>query len=189
MAVHKSLLAGPGARGSVGNQFTYANWKGIPVLKVKPFPANPKTAKQTTVRNNFSAEVTEWHNAGRTDNDGIAYNVLATRDSRPMSGFNKFMSIYRTVFGTGDTQQYIRHGDATRVGTTLTVLGDSNENEELKISVYTKSFKFITSAVVTPVAGSFTKDITLAAGIEDGYAIIESNAALYGGQSGYYEFS
>lgn len=188
MAIHKSLLLGPGVKGTIGKQITFSKWKGISIAKTMPIPSNPNTAAQQGVRNAFKALVTEWHNLGRTIVDAEAYDVSAGRDSRPMSGFNLFVSIYMLVHKDDDTEQFFVDGSATRVTTTVTVAATVTGDFQCKAVCYNKFFVPVAEATGTPTAGALSIDVTVPASVTEGYARIFSDNAGYGGSSGHYAF-
>lgn len=188
MAKHKSLLVGRKATGSIGGNLCFTTWKGIGIIKEKPEPANPKTVAQMAIRDAFTTQVAEWHNLGRSINDGIAYNVLAGRIARPMSGFNAYMSIYMNVHVDGDTEAYLITGSATRVTTTVTVAATASENIQYKAIVYNKNHVPVAEDTDTAVAGSLSIAVTVPASVTEGYAVIIADEVGNGGKSGLYEF-
>lgn len=188
MAKHKSLLVGSKCTGSIGGNLCFTTWKGIGIVKEKPEPSNPNTVAQQAVRTGFTANVDEWHDFARSIADAVAYNVLAGRDSRPLSGFNIFMSIYMIILEDGDDECYFRDGDATRVTTTLTFTADVNEDILYKCTVYNKDHVPVAEDTDTAVAGAISIAVTIPATVTEGYAVCEAAAVGYGGKSGLYDF-
>jgi len=95
MARGQGVFAALAVRGSIGNTFTFSGWKGIQIIKKKPFPTNPKTPAQTTERNHFAAAVTSWHNIKLDAVDKRAWNLRAHLEALIMSGYNKFCQVFR----------------------------------------------------------------------------------------------
>lgn len=92
MAIVKAPLLSLDARGQLGKSLVYLGWKGLKTVREHVTPANPQTAAQTTQRDKITALVSAWKNYF-TDAEGReAWNRSALNDSRPMSGFNMFMS-------------------------------------------------------------------------------------------------
>lgn len=188
MAKHKSLLFGRKATGSIGGNICFTTWKGIGIAKEKPEPANPQTVAQMAIRNAFTANVDEWHNLERTVDDGAAYNVLAGRESRPMSGFNIYMSIYMKVHVDGDTLCYLVAGSATRVTTVVTVAATASEDIQYKAIIYNKNFVPVAEDTASAAAGVLSIPVTIPETVTEGYAVIIADAADNGGKSGLYSF-
>lgn len=188
MAKHKSLLVGRKATGSIGGNLCFTTWKGIGIIKEKPEPANPKTVAQMAIRDAFTVQVTEWHNLDRTIVDHIAYNVLAGRIAKPMSGFNAYMSIYMKAHVAGDDESYLVDGSATRVTTVVTVAATASEDIQYKAIIYNKNHVPVAEDTDTAAAGVLSIAVTIPASVTEGYAVIIADAVGYGGKSGLYEF-
>ena len=73
------------ARGSAGS-ITASAWKGIPYLRSRITPANPKTDLQVAHRLLLTKSVAWWHDLEQQLIDSIDALVTGT----PMSGFNAF---------------------------------------------------------------------------------------------------
>lgn len=189
MAVHKSLLVGPNARGSVGGTFTYANVKGVGVVKSKSQPTNRQTTGQTTQRANFTAIVTAWHDAALVADDKNAWQSRATKQARGLSGWNMFMSLYRKWFAAGDTLVYLTGITAVVGAPNLTFAGDISSDDDLKITVLTETGVFSYSTTTTAAAGAFTKAIPLASIPTSGWVYCEVTTAVHGGACGMYHYS
>jgi len=188
LAKHKSLLLGNKATGSIGGNICFTTWKGIGIVKEKPEPANPKTVAQMAIRNAFSGIVDEWHDLDRTIDDSDAYDVLAGRQSKPMSGFNVFMSIYMDVHVSTNTLAYLVDGSATRVTTTVTVAATASEDIQYKAIVYNKNHVPVAEDTDTAAAGVLSIAVTVPASVTEGYAVIIADAVGNGGKSGLYSF-
>jgi len=189
MAVHNSLLVGPNARGSIGNIYTFANVKGKGVMKAKSSPTNRNSADQQTQRGNFSAIVTQWHEAAVVAADKIAWRDRATKVARGLSGWNLFMSIYRKAFAAGDTLVYLTGVSVTVGAPNLTVAGDISSDDDYKISVFNDQGVFQLSATDTAAAGAFSTALTLADCPTSGWVLVEVTTAVHTGSCGYYHYS
>ncbi len=77
-----------GAKGSIGKALTFSTWKGINTVKQKPDPANPNTSGQQTQRGYVSAANLFWKIL--TTLDKAAWDLAATLQAKPMSGWNRF---------------------------------------------------------------------------------------------------
>jgi len=186
VAVHQSLILGKNPRGTIGKQITFASWKGIGVAKVRPIPSNPKTSAQTTQRNNFKALVTEWHHEDRTATDKEAWDLRASRQSRPMSGFNLFMSLYRSAFYNGKTLDFFRGCTVSLSGTTVSYSGKGSYDGDITINVYTKSGALIKSESDTVSGGTFSGTVTVPSGTTEVFVIFKYDVTNHFGESGTY---
>jgi len=185
---HFSLLLGPHAKGSIGGILTTANVKGRGVIKVKPIPAYTNTPGQATQRANWKAIVALWHGALYLPADKTAFNTKATRTRRGLSGWNVFVSIYRTAFAAGLTLTSLTEITAVKNVADLDVDGLSNDAGNVKISIYSTTGSFITSSDVAVAVGAFT-DTFLGADVPlKGFVGCEPSAVGEGGASGWYAY-
>lgn len=60
MAKITAPLLSFGASGSIANTQTYSRWKGVPYVRQKVTPSNPKTTEQTLTRNTFTFLNSVW---------------------------------------------------------------------------------------------------------------------------------
>jgi hypothetical protein len=95
MAKLKSPLMSMDARGSLGKQIVFGNWKGVNYARQHVTPANPKTTAQENQRDQHSQAVEKYHSDKLEAQDIQAYKRRATIDAGTMSGFNKFVQIFR----------------------------------------------------------------------------------------------
>jgi len=65
-------------------------WKGIQNVRQYVVPANPQSAGQTTQRGHLGQAVDRWHAVPLKSADFDAWNVYASIQAKPMSGFNVF---------------------------------------------------------------------------------------------------
>jgi hypothetical protein len=80
------------ARGQIGKSLVMMGWKGIKTARQYVVPANPKTAGQQSQRGHLSAVLTTWKVSPYNAADKTAFNVAASLQAKPMSGFNFFCS-------------------------------------------------------------------------------------------------
>lgn len=81
------------ASGTIADAITYSNWKGLPYVRSRVVPANPRTDSQTSVRLTLKAGVSIWQD--------VASVPVASRSSwdyyasgTGMSGFNRYASFF-----------------------------------------------------------------------------------------------
>lgn len=91
----KGAFASLEVKGSIGDTFTFCTWKGIQIVKKKPFPSNPQTTDQTSNRNQHKSAVEGWHDTKLDKFDKQAWDLRALLGKKPMSGFNSYISVYR----------------------------------------------------------------------------------------------
>lgn len=87
MAKVTGPLLSLGASGQIGGSQVYAKWKGIPYVRQKVIPANPRSAGQTQTRSVFSFLSGYWKLA----NAQIIAPWNAFAKGQPKSGRNIFM--------------------------------------------------------------------------------------------------
>lgn len=78
------------ASGTIGDALTYSNWKGLPYVRFRCIPANPKTADQVSARCCLTAGVSIWHDVvsvPAVSKNSWDYYASGTG----MSGFNRFI--------------------------------------------------------------------------------------------------
>ena len=81
-----------GASGKLADALVYGSWKGIKTVRQYVIPANPQTAGQVAQRALVTAAVSAWKNYFTDAEAQAAWDRHALNESRPMSGFNSFMS-------------------------------------------------------------------------------------------------
>jgi len=91
MAKVNGALFSLGARGKFAKTMVYMAWKGIDDVRQYVIPANPKTSAQTTQRGYMSDAVDSYKALPLNALDKQALSIWASTESRPMSGFNKFV--------------------------------------------------------------------------------------------------
>lgn len=130
----KGAFGGLETKGTIGDTYTFADWKGINVVKKKPVPTNPNTTAQQTERNQHSDAVDHWHNTKLTEKDKRGYGLRAQLDAKIMTGFNKFISLFR-LQGTSNVWTLLYAIDFVVVGNKVrpTVTADAACDCELQI--------------------------------------------------------
>jgi len=123
----KGAFGGLETKGTIAKTYTFANWKGIQVVKKKPTPANPRTADQVANRNQMTDAVGYWHNTQLTVIDKQAWNLRAQKGSKPMSGFNSLIQRVRLA-GLANTwcQMYNAHMLAGIAGVVPDIIANVN---------------------------------------------------------------
>lgn len=91
MASVSAPLLSLSASGKFANTLVASTWKGIPVMRQYKVPANPNTLAQSTHRAKMTGLVASWKAYFTNAAVRTAYNVLASLQSSPMSGFNVFV--------------------------------------------------------------------------------------------------
>lgn len=90
MAKIKGGLLSEHAHGSIGNMITYQGRRHFDHVHKKPKPRNPRSAAQTTNRDNFAEVIATWHLL--TDVEKAAYTPLGAKLNN-IPGFNAFIKI------------------------------------------------------------------------------------------------
>lgn len=92
MAKVTSPLFGVIAAGQLGKSIVYADWKGRLYARQYVIPSNPNSPGQQTQRGYLREMVQKWHDTPWILQDLAAWRLMATLDSRVLSGFNEFMA-------------------------------------------------------------------------------------------------
>jgi len=183
------LLTGPNASGTIGDTLTYAKIKGQSTVKNKPIPTYRDTTKQHDQRSDHSDCVELWQvGAGFDSADKLAYNKAASRDPRPISGFNKFMSLYRLPFGSVLVRQLFSVVDATVAAPNLVITGTATKNTVSRIVFYDNAGVYVYEKAFTPAMLAFTISVATALLPASGYFRLYKNNVTDVGQSGIYPF-
>lgn len=80
------------ASGQIGKTLVATKWKGIKVQRQFVIPSNPRTPAQTAQRDRVSVITNAWRQFITPANVREAWNLMASIQSRPQSGFNWFTS-------------------------------------------------------------------------------------------------
>jgi len=76
------------ARGQFGKMMVFGGWKGLKTGRSYVVPANPKTTKQQAQRGKMSNAVEAYKDVELNELDKAAFNLAASLEAKPMSGFN-----------------------------------------------------------------------------------------------------
>ena len=78
------------ASGTIGDVLTYSNWKGLPYVRSRVIPANPKTAPQVSIRNTLTAGVSTYRDDAQVPGASkSSWDYYASGTG--MSGFNRYI--------------------------------------------------------------------------------------------------
>jgi hypothetical protein len=78
------------ASGTIGDAIVYTNWKGLPYVRCRVIPANPRTDDQVSIRNTLTAGVSSWQDEASVPADAKAtWDLYASGTG--MSGFNRYI--------------------------------------------------------------------------------------------------
>lgn len=88
MARVKGGLFSLDASGQLAKTLVYSRWKGLKTVRSYVIPANPQSTAQTAQRNLLADGVDFWHETDLTGADKVAWNLYATTQAKPLSGFN-----------------------------------------------------------------------------------------------------
>lgn len=84
------------ASGTIADAITYSNWKGLPYVRSRVVPANPRTDPQTSIRNTLKAGVSVWQDtASQPVASKSSWDYYASGTG--MSGFNRYASLFITT--------------------------------------------------------------------------------------------
>lgn len=86
--------------GQAGKAGVFASWKGRQYRRSYVIPSNPKTAKQTTVRDNLANAISRWHQYITVQRQAYSYMAAGL----VMSGFNLFVSRWQKAMPNSATQ-------------------------------------------------------------------------------------
>jgi len=107
MASLKGPLFSLSASGAIAKTLVYGSWKGVKTVRQHVDPANPQTAQQIAQRALITAAVSAWKNYFTGAEGRAAWNRWALNDSRPMSGFNGFVSQVAPIIATDSDASYV----------------------------------------------------------------------------------
>lgn len=97
--VKVSNIFGDVYSGQAGQAGVFARWKGRQYRRKYVVPANPKTTKQTEVRDHFTNAVSKWHIYSSLQR--LAYGFLAV--GQVLSGFNLLVSRWQKAATQGQS--------------------------------------------------------------------------------------
>lgn len=108
--------------GQAGKAGVFANWKGRQYRRAYVIPSNPKTTKQTEVRDSLSNSIARWHSYQTQQRQ--AYSYMAA--GQVMSGFNLFCSRWQKLMPNSSTLMIIPTLGIKQCGHTPNAEEDSN---------------------------------------------------------------
>jgi len=179
-----------GASGKLANSLVYMKWKGIDDVRQFVVPANPKTASQQAQRGRMTDAVAKWHATSWNATDLTAWNLYASVQTNPMSGFNVFCKEYITAAKAGKSWNSlydITIGTPSGGSITITIKCGSDKTAKLYIGTTKTSQPSAQSG--TYASGTWTFNITgLSAGVVY-YFYIANTSGSDGARTGLYSFT
>lgn len=81
------------ASGTIGDAIVYSNWKGLPYVRSRVIPANPRTDAQQSQRTLLTSGVSVWQNTvSPAAGSKTSWDYYAS--GLGMSGFNRYMKAF-----------------------------------------------------------------------------------------------
>ena len=78
------------ASGTIGDAIVFSNWKGLPYVRSRIIPANPKTASQVSIRELLTSAVGNWQDVAIVPAASkLSWDYYASGTG--MSGFNRYV--------------------------------------------------------------------------------------------------
>lgn len=78
------------ASGTIGDAIVYSNWKGLPYVRSRVIPANPRTAGQVSIRETMTAGVSTYQDTNQVPvTSRLSWDYYASGTG--MSGFNRYI--------------------------------------------------------------------------------------------------
>jgi hypothetical protein len=108
--------------GKVGEAGVFATWKGRQYRRSYVIPANPKTTKQTEVRDNLTNAVSRWHSYSSVMRQAYSYMCAGLC----MSGFNLFCKRWQLAMPTSAASMIVPSLGIKQCGTDLTPRTNAN---------------------------------------------------------------
>ena len=164
MAKVKGAFGGLRTTGTVADTYTFADWKGINVVKSKPVPSNPNTTAQQAERGQHTDAVAHWHDTLLTVLDKLGYALRAQLDSGIMTGFNKFISLFR-LFGT------------TNVWSLLYAVQFNASAGKVKPYVASDAAGSCDFKIIRGQGAGYSENKVLVAGVSTGYTPVDINSS------------
>lgn len=129
MAKLRGPLMSMDARGQFGKMTVYGGWKGLKTARSYVVPANPKSTKQVAQRGKMTTAVADYKAAQVNDLDKAAFNVAASLEATPMSGFNYVTKQHIAAAIAGKAPQIMSEFEVkTNTGGSITVEVAGKEN-------------------------------------------------------------
>ena len=84
------------ASGTIGDAIVYSNWKGLPYVRARVIPANPRTDSQQSQRTLLTSGVSTWQNSVTiATGSKLSWDYYAS--GLGMSGFNRYIKAFLEV--------------------------------------------------------------------------------------------
>jgi hypothetical protein len=81
------------ASGTIGDAIVYSNWKGLPYVRSRIYPAQPRTDAQQSQRTLLTSGVSTWQNTVYpAENSKYSWDMYASGTG--MSGFNRYIKSF-----------------------------------------------------------------------------------------------
>jgi len=84
------------ASGTIGDAIVYSNWKGLPYVRARVIPANPRTDSQQSQRTLLTSGVSTWQNTVYPE-EGSKFSWDFYASGMGMSGFNRYIKAFLEV--------------------------------------------------------------------------------------------
>lgn len=81
------------ASGTIGDAIVFSNWKGLPYVRSRVIPDNPRTSIQQIQRTLLTSGVSTWQ-SGITEDSGSKTSWDHDASGTGMSGFNRYMKYF-----------------------------------------------------------------------------------------------
>lgn len=94
------------ASGTIGDAIVYSNWKGLPYVRARVIPANPRTDSQQSQRTLLTSGVSTWQNTVYPE-EGSKFSWDFYASGMGMSGFNRYIKAFLEVNSACDAEPEI----------------------------------------------------------------------------------
>lgn len=89
------------ASGTIGDAIVFSNWKGLPYVRSRVIPANPRTTTQQASRELLTSGVSTWQ-SGVSLESGSKTSWDFYASGTGMSGFNRYIKFFMTLNTAGE---------------------------------------------------------------------------------------
>lgn len=81
------------ASGTIGDAIVFSNWKGLPYVRSRVIPANPRTTGQVSARITLTAGVSTYQDVAQVpEASRLSWDYYASGTG--MSGFNRYVRMF-----------------------------------------------------------------------------------------------
>ena len=163
------------ARGKLASSLVFMGWKGLKTVRQYVTPANPRSADQVIQRNIFTQAVLAWRSYFAGPSAPAAWDVAASVDPKPLSGFNLFMASGIALLRIGndhaiDSNTFADVGKSVRTDVINIQDGvPSDEAGDFSLLVGTKPASLLPDAIATISAGEL--DFTVSGEFQAGQIV------------------